>query len=60
MASSGYVNVIGFALIASITYLAAPWGAKTAHGLGKQRSGLTFGVFLLIVACRMIYRSISG
>jgi uncharacterized membrane protein YfcA len=60
VASLGYVNGLGLALIAPATYVAAPWGARLAHKLTKRRLGITFGIFLLIVACRMIYRAVRG
>jgi uncharacterized membrane protein YfcA len=56
--SIGYVNLIGFACIAPATYLAAPLGATIAHGLSKRRLSILFGIFLLFVSARMIYRSI--
>jgi uncharacterized protein len=52
----GYISVPGFALIAPATVFAAPWGARLAHRLSKQRLGQLFGAFLLLVACRMLYR----
>jgi uncharacterized protein len=58
--SLGYVNLVGFALIAPTTWLAAPWGARIAHGLSKRRLGMAFGFFLLIVAVRMLYRATLG
>lgn len=60
MGSLGFVNLVGFALIAPATYLAAPLGAKIAHGLSKRKLGVVFGIFLLIVACRMFYRAVFG
>lgn len=58
--SIGYVNLIGFALIASVTVLTAPIGAKIAHGLSKRHLSLLFGGFLLLVSCRMIFRAVSA
>tara|TARA_R110002110_G_scaffold91264_2_gene237522 strand:- start:143808 stop:144632 length:825 start_codon:yes stop_codon:yes gene_type:complete len=55
--SLGYVNIIGFLLIAPVTVMTAPWGAKLAHRLSKRQLSLAFGVFLLIVAVRMLYRA---
>ena len=51
--SIGYVNLPGFALIASTTYLAAPLGASLAHKLSQRTLSLVFGVFLLLAAIRM-------
>lgn len=58
--SFGYVNLIGFALISPMTVWAAPIGAKIAHKLDKRQLSMLFGGFLLLVACRMIYRVIAG
>lgn len=58
--SLGYVNLIGFACIAPATFLAAPLGAKIAHGLSKRRLSLLFGLFLLVVSLRMLYAAWDG
>jgi len=55
--SLGFVNLVGFAVIAPATMLSAPWGARLAHGLQKRHLSLLFGVFLFIVAVRMFYRA---
>lgn len=55
--SLGYVNLIGFAVIAPVTYLVAPYGARLAHALTKRQLGVMFGVFLMIVAVRMLLRA---
>lgn len=51
--SLGYVSLIGFALIAPATWLAAPLGAAIAHGLSQRQLSLGFGLFLLLVSIRM-------
>jgi uncharacterized membrane protein YfcA len=56
--SIGFVNVVGFFLIAPATWLTAPLGARIAHGLSRRHLSLAFGVFLFIVACRMFYRAL--
>ncbi len=53
----GYVSLVGFALIAPVTVLTAPIGARIAHGLSQKRLGMLFGVFLLIVSLRLFYRA---
>lgn len=58
--SLGYVNLIGLLLIAPVTVLAAPWGAKLAHRLSKRQLSLAFGVFLAIVAVRMLLRALGS
>ena len=55
--SLGYVNLVGFALIAPATVLTAPIGAKIAHDLSQKRLGMFFGAFLLVVSLRMFYRA---
>lgn len=57
--SLGYVNLIGLALIAPATMLAAPWGAKLAHSLSKRQLSVAFGCFLLMVGVRMLYRAVT-
>lgn len=56
--SVGYVNLIGFALIAPATILTAPLGAAIAHRLSRRRLSLLFGLFLMIVSLRMFYRAL--
>ncbi len=58
--SLGFVNLIGFALIAPATVLAAPLGARIAHALSRRNLSLLFGLFLLLVSVRMILRTIQG
>jgi uncharacterized membrane protein YfcA len=53
--SLGFVNLVGLALIAPTTVLAAPLGAKLAHHFSAQRLSLLFGLFLLIVAGRLAF-----
>ncbi|RJF96414.1 sulfite exporter TauE/SafE family protein [Sphingomonas cavernae] len=60
MGSLGYVNWIGFLLIAPMTWISAPWGAALAHKLSKRHLGVAFGVFLLIVALRMAWRVLTS
>jgi uncharacterized membrane protein YfcA len=55
--SIGLVSVIGVALIAPGAWLTAPLGARVAHALSPRTLSLAFGLFLLAVAGRMLYRS---
>ena len=57
--SLGYVNLVGFAIIAPVSYLVAPLGSKLAHSLTKRRLGMLFGAFLLVVAARMLLRALA-
>lgn len=56
-ASLGYVSMIGFACIAPATVLAAPLGARIAHGFSEKRLGMLFGAFLVIASIRLFYRA---
>jgi uncharacterized membrane protein YfcA len=53
----GYVSLPGLALIAPITWAVAPLGARMAHSLDRRKLTAAFGVFLLVVALRMVYRA---
>ncbi len=55
--SFGYVSLIGFALIAPTTVLAAPIGAKIAHSFSEKRLSMFFGAFLVLAAARLFYRA---
>src|SRR5210317_573787 len=57
--SLGYVNVLGFLVIAPTTVLAAPVGAKIAHAFSAQRLNMLFGVFLGIASVRLLYRAFA-
>ncbi|MEZ5786570.1 MAG: sulfite exporter TauE/SafE family protein [Xanthobacteraceae bacterium] len=53
--SLGYVSLIALALIAPITTLAAPFGARLAHRLPKRKLEIAFGAFLAIVCARFLW-----
>jgi uncharacterized membrane protein YfcA len=52
--SIGFVSLIGFALMAPIASLVAPYGARLAHALPRRTLEIGFGCFLLIVCVRFI------
>ena len=54
----GYVSLIGFALIAPATVLAAPLGARIAHAFPAKKLSMLFGAFLLIAAARLYYSAL--
>lgn len=58
--SVGYVNLPAFLMIATLTVLMAPVGARLAHRLDAQLLRRLFGILLFIVAARMIWSSIGG
>jgi uncharacterized membrane protein YfcA len=55
--SLGYVSLIGFALIAPTTVICAPIGARIAHSFSAKRLSMSFGIFLVVVAVRLFYKS---
>lgn len=55
--SIGYVSLIGFACIAPATVLAAPLGARIAHGISAKRLNMLFGAFLVVASLRLFYRA---
>ncbi|MDH3620031.1 MAG: sulfite exporter TauE/SafE family protein [Gammaproteobacteria bacterium] len=55
--SLGYVSLLGFACIAPATVLAAPLGAKIAHGFSAKRLNMLFGAFLILASLRLFYRA---
>ena len=57
--SLGYVNLIGFALIAPATVITAPLGAKLAHRFSEKKLGLLFGMFLFVASLRLYYRAFA-
>lgn len=52
--SLGYVNLAAVALLAPISFLFAPLGAKLAHALNPRYLKIAFAFFLLITAIRML------
>jgi len=55
----GWVSLPGFAVIAPVAWLVAPLGARLAHSLDRRRLSAAFGIFLLLVASRMLFRALA-
>jgi uncharacterized membrane protein YfcA len=55
----GFVSLAGLALIGPGSMLMAALGARAAHSLSRRRLAQAFGLFLLIVGSRMIYRALA-
>jgi len=53
--SLGFVNIPAFLIFVPITMFMAKIGAKTVHKVNKKLVGKLFGIFLLIVSCRLFY-----
>ena len=52
--SIGFVSIIGVVLMAPISSLVAPLGARLTHSLPKRQLEIAFAVFLLAVAGRFL------
>jgi uncharacterized membrane protein YfcA len=52
--SIGFVSLIGFALMAPVSSLTAPYGARLAHALSRRRLEVAFGCYLLLVCARLL------
>jgi uncharacterized membrane protein YfcA len=52
--SVGFVSFVGLALMAPVSSLTAPYGARLAHALPKRRLEIALGVFLLVVSLRFL------
>lgn len=52
--SLGYVNVLGFAIMATATFVVVPLGVKAAHRLSQDKLRMVFGVCLLLLALNMV------
>jgi uncharacterized membrane protein YfcA len=52
--SIGFVSLIGFALMAPVASMTAPYGARMAHALSRRTLELAFGFFLLAASLRFL------
>ena len=57
--SIGYVNLLGFVLIAPASYFMAPFGAQIAHMTDRGRLRMLFAGFIAITAARMLYDALG-
>jgi len=58
--SLGYVNLLGFLIVAAAGFLFIPFGVKTAHNLDQKKMKVVFGICLLLVALNMVRKALSG
>lgn len=56
--SIGYVSLLALVVLLPTTVLAAPLGARIAHGLSRRHLSIAFGAFLLVTGARMLYRAV--
>jgi uncharacterized protein len=52
--SIGFVSFLGVALMAPVSSLTAPYGARLAHAMPKRRLEIALGIFLLTVSARFV------
>jgi uncharacterized membrane protein YfcA len=52
--SLGFVSLIGFVVMAPVSSLIAPYGARLAHKLSRRHLEIVFSVFLLLVCLRFL------
>src|ERR1700761_620346 len=52
--SLGFVSLIGFVVMAPVSTLVAPYGARLAHNLSRRKLEIVFSLFLLLVSARFL------
>jgi len=52
--SLGFVSLIGLAIMAPVSSLTAPYGARLAHRLSRRALEISFSIFLLLVSLRFL------
>jgi len=58
--SLGYVSLLGLAIVAPASVLAAPIGVRIAHGISKRKLEIAFGMFMLLIALRFAVAILFG
>ena len=54
VAAGVLVSLIGLVLMAPLSSLTAPYGARLAHPLSRRTLEITFAIFLLLVSLRFV------
>ena len=52
--SLGFVSLIGLAVMAPVSSLIAPYGARLSHNLSRRTLEIAFSIFLLLVSARFL------
>ena len=52
--SLGFVSLIGLAVMAPLSSLTAPYGARLAHKMSRRTLEITFASFLLLISLRFV------
>lgn len=55
----GYVNLIAFAVIVSMTLLTTPLGVRLAHAMNPRPLKLVFAVFITLMAANMLRKGLG-
>lgn len=58
--SLGYVNLLAFAFVSTLTVAITPLGARAAYALDARRLKQLFAVLLFLVATRILWAAISA
>jgi uncharacterized protein len=58
--SLGFVSLIGVVIIAPVSSLAAPYGARLAHRLSRRTLEVAFASFLLLICARFLISLFYG
>jgi uncharacterized membrane protein YfcA len=58
--SVGFVSLPGLAVLVPASVLAAPVGARIAHGLSRRALRAAFGAFLCLVGLRMLWTALAS
>jgi uncharacterized protein len=48
------VSLIGLVIMAPVSTLVAPYGARLAHALPRRQLEIGFAIFLLVVSARFV------
>jgi uncharacterized membrane protein YfcA len=57
--SVGFVSLIGFAIVAPMSVLTAPFGARLAHRIAKRRLEIMYGLYQWAMAARFFWSVLS-
>jgi uncharacterized membrane protein YfcA len=52
--SLGFVSLLGFALLAPLSIMFAPAGARLAHAISRRQLEIAYGIYLFVVAGRFV------
>ena len=58
--SLGFVSLIGVVIMAPVSSLAAPYGARLAHRLSRRTLEIAFSTFLLLISARFLVSLFQG